>query len=42
MEDRILIQLSETLSISKVCARYQKYPEIIKEHVEICVENRFG
>lgn len=42
MEDRILIQLSETLSIRKACACYQKYPEIIKEHTEIFIENRFG
>lgn len=42
MEDRILIQLSETLSIRKACAYYQKYPEIIREHTEICIENRFG
>lgn len=24
--------------MSKVCACYQKYPEIIKEHIEMCIE----
>lgn len=28
--------------MSKVCACYQKYPEIIKEHIEMCIGNRIG